>query len=88
MSKSKGLSPTEHLEVGRTLKRARQELLDAARLTRCYGKLSERLLDAADALPRAWLEERLVELVGADGVIDGVHVRYIYFGPEMEEGDG
>ena len=57
MSKNKRLTPSQHIELGRTLKRARELLLEAGMATRCYGKLSRRFFDAAAALtePRAWL---------------------------------
>ena len=87
MSQSKGLTPAEHVEVGSLLKRARNDLLEAAMMCRPYGKLSQQLLDTADALPRGWLEARLVEQVGDDAMVEGVHVRDVYFG-EMEEVDG
>ena len=87
MSRNKGLSPTQHIELGRTLKRARELLLEAGMATRCYGKLSRGLFDAADGLtePRAWLEKVLIDAVGEDAQVDGVHVRDCYFGSEMEE---
>jgi hypothetical protein len=83
--KHKALSPAEHVELGALLKCARNDLLSAAMMCRPFGKLSQQLLDTADALPRAWLEQRLVELVGADAMIEGVHCRDVYFG--MEEID-
>jgi hypothetical protein len=85
MSKSKGLSPQDHLELGRVLKRARRLLHEAAGMTR--GKLSAQFVELADAIPTGWLEERLVELVGADGEVEGIPVRDVYRG-EMEEVDG
>jgi hypothetical protein len=82
MSRNRGLSPSEHLEVGSDLKRARALLLSAAGVCRCYGKLSRQLGDLADALcePRSWLEARLIEAVGADAMVEGVHCRDVYFG--------
>ena len=88
MSKNRGLSPAQHVELGRTLKHARQLLLEAGMATRCYGKLSRRFFDAADALtePRAWLEKVLIDAVGEDAMVAGTHVRDVYFGSEtMEE---
>jgi hypothetical protein len=87
MSRSKGLSPSEHVEVGALLKEARTNLLIAARLCRVYGRLSDQLVELADGSmsQRAWLERRLIDAVGADGVIDGVHVRDVYFGTVMEK---
>jgi hypothetical protein len=87
MSKSKGLSPSEHVALGRLLKRAIRDLQDAARLARVYGRLSDELFDAADGLmrQRGWLERRLVEAVGADAMIEGVHRRDVYFGIEVED---
>ena len=87
MSRNKGLTPTQHVELGRTLKRARELLLEAGMATRCYGKRSRQLFDAADGLtePRAWLEKVLIDAVGEDAQVDGVHVRDCYFGSELEE---
>lgn len=88
MSKNKRLTPSQHIELGRTLKRARELLLEAGMATRCYGKLSRGLFDAADALtePRAWLEKVLIDAVGEDAMVAGTHVRDVYFGSEtMEE---
>jgi hypothetical protein len=89
MSKNRGLSPSAHIELGRTLKRARELLLEAGMATRCYGKLSRGLFDAADALtePRAWLEKVLIDAVGEDAMVEGVHCRDVYFGSEMEVED-
>jgi hypothetical protein len=74
------------------LKRARQLLLDAAAETRCYERQSRQLEDAANALTaqRGWLEARLIEAVGRDGVVDGIPARDVYFGnvSAMEEVDG
>jgi hypothetical protein len=50
------------------------------------GKLRQQFLDLADAIPRGWLEERLVELVGIDGEVDGIRVRDVYR-EEMEASD-
>jgi hypothetical protein len=79
------LTPAQHVEVGRLLKCARRDLHDAAVMCRRYGRLSRELFEVADAIPTGWLETRLVELVGADGVIDGKSVRDVYRG---EEADG
>jgi hypothetical protein len=70
------------------LKRARQLLLDAAAITRCYERQSRQLMDAANSLmaQRGWLEQRLIEQVGADGSVEGTNVRDVYFGP-MEDVD-
>jgi hypothetical protein len=84
MSRNKGLTPAEHVEVSRLLKRARNDLLEAAMMCRCYGKLSDQLAEIADGLPTGWLEKRLIEAVGADGQVEGVHVRDVYFG-ELKE---
>jgi hypothetical protein len=88
----KTLTAQEHVELGQTLKRARALLLDAAGMTRRYGRLSIQLYDAADSLtsPRAWLEQRLIADFGEDALISGVHVRDVYFGntSAMEEVDG
>jgi hypothetical protein len=86
MSRNKGLSAQEHIEVGALIKETRTNLLILANKTRCYGRLSTQFLDLADALPIGWLETRLVELVGADGEVDGIRVRNIYRG-ELEEVD-
>jgi hypothetical protein len=80
MSKNRGLSAQEHVEVGALMKEVRTDLLILARKVRCYGKLSQQFVDLADALPTGWLETRLVELVGADGEVDGISVRDIYRG--------
>jgi hypothetical protein len=90
MSRHKGLSPSEHVEVGALLKEARNNLLIAARICRVYGRLSDQLAGIADSFmsQRAWLEKRLIDAVGADGVVDGVHVRDCYFGTLMEKVDG
>ena len=86
MSKPK-LTPAQHVELGATLKHARRLLLEAAGMCRGYGRLSAQLFDAADALtaPRAWLEARLVEQVGEDAMIAGVHCREVYFGELASE---
>jgi hypothetical protein len=90
MSRHKGLSPSEHVELGALLKEARNNLLLAARLCRVYGRLSDQLAGIADGsmAQRAWLEQRLIDAVGADAVVDGVHVRDCYFGTQMEKVDG
>jgi hypothetical protein len=82
------LTPAEHVELGSLLKRARHDLLEAGALCRGYGRLSAQLFDIADSLtsPRAWLEARLVEAVGEDATVEGVHVRDVYFGT-MEDVD-
>jgi hypothetical protein len=84
--KRKTLTPIEHVELGATLKRARQLLLEAAGMTRRYGRLSTQLYDVADSLtsPRAWLEQRLIADFGADAMVEGIHCRDVYFG-QMEE---
>jgi hypothetical protein len=87
-----GLTLEEHLEVGRLLKRARRDLLDAAAIIRNYDRLSRQLSDAANGLmaQRGELERKLIEAVGEDGMVEGTHVREVYFGPEQvkEEVDG
>ena len=69
------------------LKRANALLLDAAKMVRVYGRLADHLYDCADALvkPRAFLEKRLIDEVGANAMVEGIHVRDCYFGSEMEE---
>jgi hypothetical protein len=81
-----GLTLSEHREVGAMLKRARRLLLDAAATCRCYDRLSRQLSDAANGLMaiRGELERKLIDAVGADAMVEGVHVRDIYFG-EMKE---
>jgi hypothetical protein len=49
MSNRKGLTPAEHVEVGALLKEARNNLLIAAKMTRCYGRLSDQLVAIADS---------------------------------------
>jgi hypothetical protein len=90
MTRNKGLTPSEHVECGALLKEARNNILLAARLCRVYGRLSDQLVELADGSmsQRAWLEKRLIDAVGEDGVVDGVHVRDCYFGAQMEEVDG
>jgi hypothetical protein len=80
-----GLTLSEHREVGAMLKRARRLLLDAAQITRNYDRLSRQFSDAANGLmaQRGELERKLIEAVGEDGVVEGVHVREVYFGPEQ-----
>jgi hypothetical protein len=88
MSKSKGLSPSEHVALGNLLKRARRELHEAGAMCRCYGQLSEQLFDLADRglmSPKAWLEKRLIEQVGEDALVEGVRARDVYFGPLLDE---
>jgi hypothetical protein len=82
-----GLTPSEHVEVGALLKEARNNLLIAANMCRGYGRLSDQLAGIADSFmaQRAWLERRLIEAVGADAMVEGVHVRDVYFGSEMKE---
>jgi len=87
--KRKMLTPTQHLDLGRTLKRANALLLDAARYCRIYGRLADHLYDCADALvkPRAFLEKRLIEEVGGEGeLVNGVPCRDVYFGMEADDG--
>jgi hypothetical protein len=87
-----GLSLSEHLEVGRLLKRARRDLLDAAAIIRNYDRLSRQLSDAANGLMaiRGELERKLIDAVGENGSVEGVHVRDVYFGnvSAMEAVDG
>jgi hypothetical protein len=84
--KRKGLSPADHVVLGNLLKQARNALLSAAVLARPYGRLSQQLGETADDLntPCDFLEKRLIEQVG-DGMVEGVPVREVYFGPVMEE---
>jgi hypothetical protein len=86
MSKGK-LTAAEHLALGRLLKQARNNLLSAAVLARPYARLSQELGAAADGLmtPCDFLERKLIEDVGEDGMVEGVPVREVYFGPLMEE---
>jgi hypothetical protein len=60
----RGLTPTEHAELGLLLKRARRLLLDAAQLAKPHPTISQGLFDAANALTvqRSFLESRLMEL--------------------------
>jgi hypothetical protein len=83
-----GLTLSEHREVGSLLKRARRDLLDASAITRNYERLSRQLSDAANGLmaQRGELERKLIEAVGEDGMVEGKHVRDVYFG-EMEASD-
>ena len=82
-----GLTLEEHREFGALLRRARQLLLDASAITRCYERLSQQLSEAANGLmaQRGWLERKLIEQVGADAMVEGKHVRDVYFGSEMED---
>ena len=84
MSRKKSLTPAEHVELGALCKRIRRDCHVAAGMT--GGKLRQQFLDLADAIPRGWLEERLVELVGIDGEVDGIRVRDVYR-EEMEASD-
>jgi hypothetical protein len=70
------------------LKRAVRLLRDAGAMTRCYERLSTQLEDAANGLmaQRGELERKLIEAVGEDGSVEGVHVRDVYFGT-MEDVD-
>jgi hypothetical protein len=79
---SKRLSPSEHAELGRLLKRARQLLLDAAQLAKPHPTISQGLFDAANALTvqRSFLETRLMEQGASRD-----EARDCYFGPEMEK---
>jgi hypothetical protein len=85
----KPLTPGEHVEVGRLLKEARNDLLIAANMCRGYGKLSVQLVGIADSFmgQRAWLERKLIEAVGEDAMVESTHVRDVYFGEigAMEE---
>jgi hypothetical protein len=88
MSKSsKGLTVAEHVEVGALLKEAHTNLLIAAKKCRVYGRLSQQLAEIADSFmsQRAWLEQRLIDAVGKDATISGVHCRDVYFGTQIEE---
>jgi hypothetical protein len=84
-----GLTPTEHRQVGRLLKRARRDLLEASAITRCYERLSRQLSDVGNGLmaQRGELERKLIDAVGEGGMVEGVPCRDVYFG-EMEEVDG
>jgi len=68
------------------LKRARRLLLDASAIIRNYDRLSRQLSDAANGLmaQRGELERKLIEAVGEDGMVEGVHVRDVYFGQLAE----
>jgi hypothetical protein len=81
------LTPAQHLQLGTLLKQARNNLLAASVKCRGYGRLSQQLGDAADGLmtPCDFLEKRLIEQVGEDALVEGVHVRDCYFGPLIEE---
>jgi hypothetical protein len=81
------LTPPQHVQLGALLKRARNALLSAAVLARPYGRLSQELGSAADALmtPCDFLERKLIEDVGADVLVEGVPVHEVYFGPMQEE---
>jgi hypothetical protein len=89
--KQRGLSPADHVELGQTLKRARNLLLEAGAMCRPYGQLAQDLFDLADRglmSPRAFLEKRLIEQVGSeDATVEGVRVRDVYFGPLVEQVD-
>jgi hypothetical protein len=88
MSKRKTLSPADHVELGLLLKRARALLHEAGAMCRPYGQLAGDLFDIADRglmSPRAFLEKQLIAAVGEDATVEGVHVRDVYFGPQMEE---
>jgi hypothetical protein len=84
-----GLTPEEHVEAGAKLKRAVRDISDVAAITRCYGRLSQQLEDVARGLSaqRGQLERALIEQVGANGMVEGVHVRDVYFG-QLAENDG
>jgi len=81
-----GLTPSEHVEVGAMLKRARRLLLDASAITRNYDRLSRQLSDAANVLmaQRGELERKLIEAVGEDATVEGIKVRDVYFGQLAE----
>ena len=83
-----GLTPEEHVEAGRRLKRAVRDIFEVAHIARNYERTSQQLSDAANGLmaQRGWLERKLIEQAGADAMVEGVHVRDVYFG-EMEEVD-
>jgi hypothetical protein len=80
-----GLSVEEHREVGAKLKHVVRLLRDVAQTCRCYDRLSCQLGDAANGLmaQRGELERKLIEVVGENGMVEGVPVREIYFGPEQ-----
>jgi hypothetical protein len=84
-----GLTLSEHREVGAMLKRARRLLLDAAHITWNYDRLSRQLSDAANGLMaiRGELERKLIEVVGPEGMVEGTHVRDVYFGNVKEKSD-
>jgi hypothetical protein len=84
---SRGLTAQQHRELGAVLKEARRLLLEAGAPTRCYRGVSQELFEIADSLmsPRAFLEKRLIELVGDDAQVEGVHVRDCYFGEFAQE---
>jgi hypothetical protein len=85
--RAKALTPAEHLEVGALLKEAHTNLLIAAKKCRGYGRLSTQLAGIAGSFmsQRAWLERRLIEAVGDDGMVEGIAVRDVYFGEERED---
>jgi hypothetical protein len=43
------------------------------------------LADRGLMSPRAFLEKQLIAAVGEDATVEGVRVRDVYFGPQMEE---
>jgi hypothetical protein len=86
--KRKGLSPSQHVELGRTIKRIRRALHEAGAVTRVWGfTFAQQFFDLADAIPVAKLERKLVEECGA-GMVDGIPATDVYRGEEMEEVDG
>jgi hypothetical protein len=87
MSKRKTLTPAQHIELGRTIKRIRRGLHEAGAVTRVYGHhFAQQFFDLADALPTAKLERKLVEECGA-GMVEGIPAIDVYRGV-MEEVDG
>jgi hypothetical protein len=81
------LTPEQHVALGAKLKDARRLLLEVAAMCRCYGQVSQDLFDIANLIgPRHQLETRLIEEVGREGMVEGVHCRDVYFG-EVEVED-
>jgi len=87
MKQRNRLTPAQHIELGSLLKAAQRNLETAAMLTRRFGRLSQELFELSDRLtgPRSFLERCLIQQVGDDAMVDGVHCRDVYFGLEVED---
>jgi hypothetical protein len=87
------LTPAEHVQLGKLLRQARRDLLNAGVMSKVYGKhYAQTLFDAANSLTvtRSFLEKKLFDEVGGEtATFQDRLARDVYFGlePELTAGD-